>query len=316
MALIKCPGCGHDLSDKAYRCPHCGYIKLTNQLKDTSNEVNVNIDVNNESIEHSNNYHKWLIVGILVFIPLVIVYFVFNGPNGHQNNTEDRDSTLVDTTEVSLDGPSLDWKDKIKNQYGENCQIIDGFDSSFSQRYACIYVPSANAEEEGNSICSLTMYDIDKGVTHDIYKDGTFENCVGSDEDEMEGHIYKVFISKDKKSLIMFAYTDACSIERHPLYILEVFNDFKVKKITEGSGEGHCLELHNDCIRVEKWILKDPDALVEDRDYYINHEYYDLNGKFIREEKDRELEQNQSKSSSKPKPKERKSLSDDSEIIF
>ena len=24
MALIKCTGCGHDVSDKATECPHCG----------------------------------------------------------------------------------------------------------------------------------------------------------------------------------------------------------------------------------------------------------------------------------------------------
>jgi hypothetical protein len=25
MALIKCPECGQDVSDKAFSCPHCGY---------------------------------------------------------------------------------------------------------------------------------------------------------------------------------------------------------------------------------------------------------------------------------------------------
>lgn len=26
MALIKCPGCGNNMSDKARRCPHCGFV--------------------------------------------------------------------------------------------------------------------------------------------------------------------------------------------------------------------------------------------------------------------------------------------------
>lgn len=25
MALIKCPECGKEISDKAGKCPHCGY---------------------------------------------------------------------------------------------------------------------------------------------------------------------------------------------------------------------------------------------------------------------------------------------------
>ena len=27
MALIKCPNCGQDISDKAEKCPHCGWEK-------------------------------------------------------------------------------------------------------------------------------------------------------------------------------------------------------------------------------------------------------------------------------------------------
>ena len=26
MPLIKCPGCGNDISDRAEKCIHCGYI--------------------------------------------------------------------------------------------------------------------------------------------------------------------------------------------------------------------------------------------------------------------------------------------------
>ena len=29
MALIKCPECGHDVSDTAASCPNCGYIPET-----------------------------------------------------------------------------------------------------------------------------------------------------------------------------------------------------------------------------------------------------------------------------------------------
>lgn len=34
MALIKCPECGHDVSDTASKCPNCGY-----ELQDTKDEV-------------------------------------------------------------------------------------------------------------------------------------------------------------------------------------------------------------------------------------------------------------------------------------
>ena len=50
MALIKCPECGRDISDKAGRCPHCGYpidsikdeIKQSDQIYDSVSEININ----------------------------------------------------------------------------------------------------------------------------------------------------------------------------------------------------------------------------------------------------------------------------------
>ncbi len=36
MALIKCPECGHDLSDKAISCPHCGYVLQTEDIASSS----------------------------------------------------------------------------------------------------------------------------------------------------------------------------------------------------------------------------------------------------------------------------------------
>lgn len=31
MAMIKCPECGHDVSDKAKACPHCGFAVADNR---------------------------------------------------------------------------------------------------------------------------------------------------------------------------------------------------------------------------------------------------------------------------------------------
>lgn len=36
MALITCPECGHDMSDKAVSCPHCGYVLQPNDIAATS----------------------------------------------------------------------------------------------------------------------------------------------------------------------------------------------------------------------------------------------------------------------------------------
>ena len=33
MAIIKCPECGHDVSNKASSCPNCGYILEINPIE-------------------------------------------------------------------------------------------------------------------------------------------------------------------------------------------------------------------------------------------------------------------------------------------
>ena len=57
MALIKCPECGHDVSDKAVKCPKCGY-----PLKSKNKKLNV---LNLNDIIH----HK----KILIIVPIIIV---------------------------------------------------------------------------------------------------------------------------------------------------------------------------------------------------------------------------------------------------
>lgn len=32
MALITCPECGKEISDKAENCPNCGYVLVKNEL--------------------------------------------------------------------------------------------------------------------------------------------------------------------------------------------------------------------------------------------------------------------------------------------
>lgn len=52
MPLIKCPGCGNDISDRAEKCIHCGYILGSPKTSEINNDnVSINTGVtNNETI--------------------------------------------------------------------------------------------------------------------------------------------------------------------------------------------------------------------------------------------------------------------------
>lgn len=48
MALIKCPECGYEISDKTTQCPHCGYVlkqEIQRNVQDTSKTIRVSKDL-------------------------------------------------------------------------------------------------------------------------------------------------------------------------------------------------------------------------------------------------------------------------------
>lgn len=65
MAIIKCPECGRDISDKSKKCIHCGY-PITREEPDTHNSVF-------DSSETSNSNGK--IIGIFVAVISVVALF-------------------------------------------------------------------------------------------------------------------------------------------------------------------------------------------------------------------------------------------------
>lgn len=56
MALIKCPECGQQVSDRAKKCPHCGYVLTT----PTSNSTK------------RNRNKRWIIIAVLVLILIIV----------------------------------------------------------------------------------------------------------------------------------------------------------------------------------------------------------------------------------------------------
>jgi hypothetical protein len=73
MALIKCPECGREISDKAPNCPNCGYVQDTASVKGSVDDA-INVNVN--KIEKTGK--KWKSMKIWGWIS-IIVGFCFIG---------------------------------------------------------------------------------------------------------------------------------------------------------------------------------------------------------------------------------------------
>lgn len=65
MALIKCPECGNEISDKAIACPHCGYERT---------------ELTNESVETKipNKKQQYIGIGMCIFACILFIFAIKN----------------------------------------------------------------------------------------------------------------------------------------------------------------------------------------------------------------------------------------------
>ncbi len=74
MALIQCPECGKEISDKAGKCPHCGY-----PIEETENNVEKEtgkqeiLDVNKETPKKKKSLNKKVIITISAIIGAAVI---------------------------------------------------------------------------------------------------------------------------------------------------------------------------------------------------------------------------------------------------
>ncbi len=87
MPLIKCPECGHDISDQAPSCPNCG---LPISTKASASKVDVNVEKFEITSKKWKKYYAWAIPLLIIGLPL----FVFNLMKGVMSSAT---GTAVDT---------------------------------------------------------------------------------------------------------------------------------------------------------------------------------------------------------------------------
>lgn len=77
MALIKCPECGTDVSDKAEKCPKCAYpINTVNNIPPVKNDSKPEVIVKSEEgcFLQTLNFGCAVIAIIIGIIVLIIVF--------------------------------------------------------------------------------------------------------------------------------------------------------------------------------------------------------------------------------------------------
>ena len=110
MALIRCKGCGQMVSDRAEKCPKCGYsVRLSmEQQEETKQSVEPHTTTLNTSKEEVTNDNpkpqqrgskKGIIIAIIVVVIIGcgVLFALLNSNNG--SNDQQQDTTAITDTE-------------------------------------------------------------------------------------------------------------------------------------------------------------------------------------------------------------------------
>lgn len=99
MALIKCPECNKEISNKSNTCVHCGY-----------------------KFKNNKNYLK-----IFIVIVIVLIGFLIYSKNGNKNNNEKNSEDLVSCSNKYYYIQKLKGEYNLSNDYKCTAQPYSGY---------------------------------------------------------------------------------------------------------------------------------------------------------------------------------------------
>lgn len=105
MALIECPQCRHKISEKAHRCPKCGYIQKPsgrpNSVTETTSYGYTNTTLTDALQDEQESskmsyYWLWLVLGGLIII--LVVLWLFSSKNTSSTQVGITEETPIERT--------------------------------------------------------------------------------------------------------------------------------------------------------------------------------------------------------------------------
>lgn len=171
MALIKCPECGKEISDKAASCPQCGCpVKKpehTNHLFDNVESTkNVMTDAKGMVItdakpkQKKGGLGKKILIGVgIVFLILVVLAMIGGDDNKSSSTTSDRQAAA----KVDIPVPSQEFKDGFALEGKDDNEAAFKMYQKGLQEKSCTYCMASVADFTINGIGGAKK-DINKGL--------------------------------------------------------------------------------------------------------------------------------------------------------
>lgn len=243
MALIKCPECGKEVSDKAKACPNCGCPIDEGKSREIENgniEKNTNNETKKDDMEYTDNSEKKIkkgkvkiIVGVITLIVLagVIYYFVTANSREYKEATElynkKKFQQAVDKFVALEDfGDSKEMADKC------NYELANGYFDSGEYEKAKELFESLNGYSNSKEMV--------ESCTYELSVDGKFMKAlaVGLMErwDYSDNGYKKDYNVESENDLTSSEYMDYlkkcinCELDKISIYENQKFDNEKMQK--------------------------------------------------------------------------------------
>ena len=185
MALISCPQCGKQISDKAEKCPACQYeMKKKNTVKcsECGNDIPADVKVcplcgcpleTHEESEKKSNKKLWIIASIAV---VVIIASIALLPRSDDSISDSEPTVTVHSERKTTTKPKVTKPAETINQE----KISEQYKLDISEAVYLMLNGSADAEECGNLIIKVwhhTIFEVSDEESDKFTKvDGVFHS--------------------------------------------------------------------------------------------------------------------------------------------
>ena len=119
MALIKCPKCGHNISDKALQCPKCGFKPhhhFGSQPKLSPSHIHMSEKIKkNENNRSVAGFWTYLSIGLCCVLLLVACIYGLNNNNRSDLDYRYVDSLNDDSESISISSDTIESEPLIDN---------------------------------------------------------------------------------------------------------------------------------------------------------------------------------------------------------
>lgn len=130
MALIQCTNCGHSISDKAVKCPKCGFSQKVERTEPSLTQPSTSSCRKKKTSESFLQRNKTLVmIGVAALTATIVIFFV---PQLLPNNQAPQEATVVEEEKDSLEVIDLETKTYLYEKKDGNISIKISIDYPIS----------------------------------------------------------------------------------------------------------------------------------------------------------------------------------------